>query len=164
MIPVMPSPWVTPQDILKRIANWVGGKDPSTLDPKFLEDAELACRMATSELRGILAIKGYTPAQVEAWDEKTTYSERQAIFCASTLISGLADYDKENAKTMDCREFLAMTPAILIDGVAVAPSADNPIGGVGYGTLTGVRRIRQDCAGMFRDVGCRRCRCSPCRC
>jgi hypothetical protein len=148
----MPQPWVTPNAVLKRVANWIGGKDPSTLDPKFMEDAELACRMATSELRGILAIKGYTPSQIEQWDERLAYSERQAIFYASTLISGLADYDRENAKTMDCREFLALTPAILIDGVAVAPSADNPIGGIGFGTLNAVRTVRRDCAGMFRDL------------
>ncbi len=161
-MPVM-QPWVTPQAILQQIADWVGGKDVATLDPKFLRNAQLACEMATSELRGILAIKGYTPTESEAWDERNTYATRQAIFYASTLVAGLADYDKENAKVMDCREFLALTPAILISGIAVAPSASNPIGGVGYGTLAGVAAVNRDCAGLFRN-SCRPCGCRPCCC
>lgn len=127
----MPGPWFTGTQVLSVIANRLSG---STVGPKWAQIANEAADTAYTDLRNILAAKGYTSAQMDAWDDRATYSKDQAMFWAYTNAGELVRAD-EKIDRLDRREELRNTGAIMISGVLTPPGAD-PATGVGAGSLT----------------------------
>lgn len=104
-----------------------------------------SARRAAAELRSILILKGYTPAQVAAWSDSYTYSLQLATFFALCSGSALCDLSTKTIEWMDCRKEMREAQALIIGEQAVAPSLGE-IGGVSSGTLSAVDEVAADAA------------------
>jgi hypothetical protein len=105
------------------------------LDPAWDNICSHSARRAAAELRSILVIKGYTPAEVAAWDDAFTYSQLLATYFALCSGSALTGFDTKTIEWMDCRPELRQAVALIIGGEAVAPSGDSDVGGIAHGRL-----------------------------
>lgn len=146
----MPEPWVSSTAVLKRLANFMGGADQSTLAEKFLEDCQIAAVRACGTIRSIMKIRGWKPADIESWDDRIGYADDLATYFAAIRCVGLADYNMEAINALDCRKYLQESPELSVSNEPVAPAADATIGGAAYGTLTVTTEIAQDCDRLFR--------------
>lgn len=140
----MPEPWVSPQQVLKRLANFLGGKDPAELAAKYLEDAQEAAVLACNEIRTIFRRHGWTASAIEAWDGRVHYATLLATYHAGTLAVGLGDYPTANLDKLDCRAWLNEFAEISVAGEPVAPDPDGEIGGVAHGLVRAARNAMCD--------------------
>lgn len=106
-------------------------------------------RAAQADLTRILALKGYSPAQIAAWDDRYAYGIDQATFWALMRSGGMANFEDKFAKMLDRREELQSAAAILIGGIPVAPPAGGDIGGISSGTLDAYTDAIEASAGWF---------------
>jgi len=146
----VPTPWISANVVLKRLANFLGKKDPSELAAGYLEDAQQAAVLACDEIRTIFRRHGWASSAIEDWDGRVHYSTMLATYHAATLAVGLGDYPLENLKLLDCREWLDTFAELSVAGEPVAPDADSVIGGIGNGRLTAADTSR--CADDIRRV------------
>jgi hypothetical protein len=98
---------------------------------------------AYQDIVGALSDRGYSAAQIAAWDRRTEYERDIGLFWCLTKGAGLHGNDPTFIFKLDRRAELA-TVAVLIGGVIVDPDGTTS-GVVGYGTLdtTGDRFSRE---------------------
>ena len=92
-------------------------------------------RAAQADLTRILALKGYSPAQIATWDDRYAYGIDQATYWALVRAGGMAGFEDKFLKLLDRREELQAAAAILIGGAPVAPPTGGEVGGISAGTL-----------------------------
>lgn len=114
-----------------------------------------SARRAAAELRSILILKGYTPAQVALWSDGYTYSLQLATYFALTSGSALCNYDGKLIEWMDCRKEMREAQAIIIGEDAVAPAGE-VLGGLASGDVAAVATAgdRFDCLSNRRWPDC----------
>lgn len=108
-----------------------------------------ANRAAQADLTRILALKGYSPSQIAAWDDQYAYGLDQATFWALVRSGGMAAFEDKFAERLDRREELERAAAILIGGVPVAPPTGGEVGGISSGTLDAYADALDSSAGWF---------------
>lgn len=154
----MPGPWFTGDQCYARVTNRLSSQTPAD---KWVEICNDAANTAYTDLRNILANKGYTPGQMDAWDDRVTYSQDQAMFWAWVNGGQLAPGD-EKADKLDRRKELIASVGIMINGVLTEPGADPAVGvgsgsfainrgGVDYGSTFGLRVNRQNGINQYGD-------------
>jgi hypothetical protein len=159
----MAGPFITPSDLLQ-FASDVLHKEAEDLDPSWQRLASRAVTQGWAELANIILARGYSAAQLDAWDFRANWNADQALYMLLGYGAGLSDYPTTFRDSFDHRKELAECATIMLGGVAVAPPADNVVGGIGYGTLTAIRAA--DCASEFWELPrlCRRCGRTRCAC
>lgn len=117
----MPSPgFISDADMLAQIKATlaVDTIDPASAWPLIARRANAA---AYSDIRTALFRRGYTLAQIDAWDDGATFQADQGLYWA-IVRGGLAkDYDTKYVMLMDRRAELKTAP-VTIGGVLVAGS------------------------------------------
>lgn len=115
-------------------------QDGTTWDG-IISDANAA---AVNSIRGALLGRGYSPAQIEAWDRVQEFQTDLAIFWA--LVNGgvTKDYDDRLIAKLDRRAELA-TVDLTINGALVQPGGGAGVGGgIRSGTLKNTSRENGD--------------------
>lgn len=87
---------------------------------------------AYNQIVSALLGRGYTLAQITAWDDGPNYERRIALFLILSDVGGLGGFDDKFIKTYDCRKDL-QTLLLAIGGVFVAPGVAAGPGTVGFG-------------------------------
>src|SRR5262249_43171562 len=108
-------------------------------------------------IRAALVTRGFTPAQIDAWDSIDDYRADLALWSIFTKYAVLEEYDQRSIDALDRREELK-TVELITAGKLVQPPADPLAKQVGSGTLseagTEFRRQRDldpDSPGWFQD-------------
>ena len=96
-----------------------------------------ATKDAAADLTTILALKGYSGAQIHSADQFAVWQERLAAYFSLARGSALASYDLKAVEWLDPRKMLQEASAILINGEPVAPGGE-VIGGLAHGTLSAI--------------------------
>jgi hypothetical protein len=155
----MPGPWYDSATLQADIASRLS---VAALAPKWLPIADAAVQTAYTDLRNILAAKGYTAEQMDQWDDRVSYSRDQAMFWAH-VNGGLLTNQPDTASKLDRRDELRKAGAIMIAGKLVTPGAtDSAVGvgsgdmtqvdgGINYGTTFGLRTRRAAGANQYGD-------------
>lgn len=98
-----------------------------------------ATKDAAAEIKRVLVLKGYTPAQVAASDDAKVWNERLGAFYAFVRGTALASYDLKSVEYLNCTKELLEAAALVIDNKAVAPdTASGEVGGIGTGSVAAV--------------------------
>lgn len=134
----MPALWATDQQLLADVTRFLGMNDTGDMADRWLGICARVLPLAQAELTGILAGKGYSPAQVTGWDWKREYLLELATYLV--VCRGQPDKAKE-AEPLDRRKELRESLTILIGGVPVGPPspASTDVGGISYGVTTTAR-------------------------
>lgn len=112
------------------------------MDPTWDTGIARATQDAAAEIKRVLVLKGYTPAQIAASDDARAYNDRLGAFFALTRGAVLTTYDLKAVEWLDCRKELQEAAALVINDVAVGPPASgSEIGGVAFGTLGAVAEV-----------------------
>lgn len=106
-------------------------------------------RAGQADLTRILALKGYTPAQIASWDDRYAYGIDQATYWALVRSGGMAAFEDKFAERLDRREELQNATAILIGGAPVAPPTGGEVGGIASGTLDYYAAAQEATEGWF---------------
>lgn len=102
-----------------------------TLDPFWLTLLATAHSRAYNEIVMRLVQRGYTQAQVDAWDRGAEFEQDLAVFWALSQGAGLqADADLKGVERLDRRAELD-TVSVLNAGVLISPGS---AGRIGFGT------------------------------
>jgi hypothetical protein len=130
----MAGPWYTSDQLMGDVSRILKKKVADIADywqPLCVEAVESAYR----DLSEILLGKSYTIAQLDAWDNRRSYSRQQSLFWLFTeTVLGLDMSDKEINK-LDHRKQLMESTTIMIGGVPVAPAGEDT-GGIGGGLIS----------------------------
>lgn len=165
--------WVSADQVRGRVARKLS-RDPALTqpDPRALEskwDGIIpdAIQRAVTDLSNYLRGKGFTAAQLAAWDDAQVYSSDQAFYYA--MIEGGSPEDRSDAG--DLKRFDRVTYLMKLDdpltlsigGVLVVPGAADDIStmaagtiapaadGVPYGDLFGLARRRNAGLNQYGD-------------
>lgn len=107
------------------------------LHPGWNEICPVATRDAAAELKRLLILKGYTPAQIAASDDAGTWNERLGAFFAFVRGTALAPYDLKAVEHLDCRKDILEAGALVIDDKAVGPAPnESEVGGITTGQIS----------------------------
>lgn len=92
------------------------------------------------DLSGPVLLKGYSASDLTSWDSWTACFEQQALWRLSELATNLAEYRYDPAKKVEDQRaiFEGDKWVLTVGGSAVAPTADNAVGGIGYGSINAV--------------------------
>lgn len=143
-----PNPFVSPDVVRQRVAECLH-VPVGELPEEFAGLCATGARDATSELRRVLVLKGYSVAQVYSWDDREYYAGRLAAYFALIRSSALSNYDLKAVELLDCRKELTEAAAIIIGDVAVAPPVGGEVGGISSGTLDAVDEVKGEFGGWF---------------
>lgn len=155
----MPGPWFTAQDLLAAISDVMSSQ---VLAAKWAGIASRCADKAYADISNILEGRGYTSAQLDAWDDRVVYSRDQALFWAH-VEGTIFTQNPDVATKLDRRKELAESFGLRINGVVVAPGATDPAvgvaagsltqidSGVNYGTTFGLRRNRVNGQNQYGD-------------
>lgn len=112
--------------------------------PAYWDNLVARCHVAAyQEIVGALLARGFTQAQIDAWDRGTEFERHLALYFCFTWPQGAGQFDLNAVKLWDRREELKAVQ-IYYGGAAVDPSASP-------GTI-GAGRIRTD-VGVFNPIG-----------
>lgn len=136
----MPAPWITDAQLLAALAAVYGKADPAALavEPGALADANA---FAGNEVVGRLLQRGFTLAQIDAWDRRVEFNTTVALWWLFTF--GGVPYvgNDQRVKDFDRRKELSdPLTALFIGNVLVNPNAAgeaDPGGGVSHGAMGG---------------------------
>lgn len=132
----MPGPWITEGDLKQRLADLVAkdvGQLPARWDSTILDSN----RSAALDVAGRLLARGYTAAQVDAWDRRAEFNADIGLFwCLTKGGIPTAASDLHIAKLDRRKELDAVL--VTIGGVPVEPGG----GSDGYGVSGG--RMSED--------------------
>lgn len=133
----MAGPWVTADNLKQEVAD-ILKKDVSDLAAYWDRHVTRTRNDGYNDLVSRLAGKGYTPAQMDAWDDRERFNRDQALFWLYVKGAGLGAYDDKEINKLDHRKELETATTIMIGGKAVAPGAETVDDGasVGIGTMT----------------------------
>ena len=109
------------------------------LPPEWATLASIACKDASEDIISLLALKGYSAAQIASADQLASWVERRAYVLTMYRGTALANYDLTSVKLVDPYEMIERANAILINRQPVAPDTGaTPVGGIGFGRLNAV--------------------------
>jgi hypothetical protein len=136
----MPAPYLTDASLRQALAEALSKSDPATLavGPRTLSDAN---QFAGQEVTGRLLGRGYTQAQVDAWDRTVEFATHIALWWLFTY--GGVPYigNDERVKDFDRRKELSdPNTVIFIDGEMILPGRagpEDPGGSVSSGRIGG---------------------------
>lgn len=112
--------------------------------PAWWDDVISRCHLsAYQEIVGQLLARGFTKAQVDAWDRGAEYERHLSLYFAFTSPQGAGAFDIAAVKLWDRREDL-QTAMVYASGAWTNP-AESP-GTIGSG------RVRED-VGVFNPIG-----------
>lgn len=135
----MAGPWVTSAELQQAVADDLHKGDKSALRARWVAICDRSVVRGYRDIYTRLVAKGYTPEQLDVWDDRKSFTMDQALFWAFVEGSGLADYSDRDYNKLDHRKELADDSfAIMISGQVVLPGLSSQgIGGsVLGGTLT----------------------------
>ena len=118
----MPGPWITAGEVTRRVADHLS-QEPDGLLPKWASIVEDALASATLEIVGAMQARGFSVAQIDAWDRRREYSIDIAKFWALNAGGGLANYSDTFIKNLDRRKELAGV-SFTVNGVIVQPGPE----------------------------------------
>jgi hypothetical protein len=136
----VPAPYLTDAQLLAALAGALNKTDPAALavDPRTLADANT---FAGQEVTGRLLQRGYTQAQIDAWDRTREFHTCVALWWCFTYGGVPYAGDDERVKEFDRRKELSdPLTAVFVDGVMVLPGAaaeSDPAGSVAHGAMGG---------------------------
>ncbi len=134
----MPTPYVSDAVLLQDVAHALGLGSAAGLAPHWADTVADANRMAVADLTAALLAKGYTPADVDSWDDRVAYNRRLGLLFALTLGNPLGNYPDTFLATLDARKDLAAAGLIRVAGVARAPAVGaSEVGGIAFGRVDG---------------------------
>jgi hypothetical protein len=165
----MPGPWIADADLLAAISQ--GIKKPLTgeggLRDYWTPIATRCVNRGYMDVRNALVAKGFTLAQLDAWDDRVQYNLDQSLYWAYIEGGGPADQSERDIKELNRAKQINATDqqfAIMINGAMVTPGGTGEAGGVGTGRLTlttgavdayntfGLRRRRTGQANQYGDA------------
>lgn len=124
--------YTTAAAVKTELANMVGAASSASLVSRYDGIVATSVEWGYQEIISALRERGYTQAQIDAWDRREEFNLSMALFWA--LSRGVVKQAEYNSiKQLDRRKELE-TVAILIDGDLADPGAG--AGMVGYGSLT----------------------------
>jgi hypothetical protein len=133
----MLAPWLTDDQVKQAVTAVMKLATGSTALPTHWTPIMTAANQAAANfIRKRLALRGYTPAQMDSWDERYDYNRRLAlcqIFREATLPEGSAVNVDSYCTAM--KELLDEDLAVAVDGVIVEPGGGGSGGGprIGFG-------------------------------
>lgn len=145
----MPGPWIDDSVVLAAVAAELG-KLPQDLEPRWVDAARDGNAAAADDLVQAFVEKGYAAAQVDAWDQRTRYNKRLALYHALLFGGGGGLSPAELERLVEglltqVRERVSL----LAGNKAVAPDpAASDIGGITSGTAAFLDPA--DDRGLFR--------------
>lgn len=120
------------QAVLQRVADAL---HVAALPSEWASLAAQATKDAAADLAAVIAGKGYP--EPESADGFAGWQERRAFVLTMSRGAALADYPVESlVKGVDPLEMVEKLPALLFNGVALAPPANGEFG-VQYGAVSG---------------------------
>lgn len=117
----MPGPWIT-DDYLRNLVAKSLKKDVADLADYWDEFVTSANTDAVADINSILQGKGFTPDQIDAWDNRVTYNRDIALYLALVKGGALAEYDQTTVDKLDRRKMLTDAGGIMINGAIVLPA------------------------------------------
>lgn len=146
-------PFVSAEQLQELVASDLQKADPNDLNVSA-DTLDRAVQSAEQEVRGRLLGRGYTDAQVSAWDRLEEYHgivSRVILWGLSRAVA--AGYDPEARKELSDRRKELATVEVFVGGELVNPdraTRDDPGGSVGYGRMG--QRDESECwRGTYRD-------------
>lgn len=127
--------WTTDQEIKDAMAAVIGlaEVDAGSLPTKFNEVAVAANRRAYNRIRSILAGRGFTPAQMDAWDEREDFNRAGAL-CYAFRDAALRDEKAPQVLIEYCKVWEELkTVDLIADGVILDPASG--AGSVSFGSF-----------------------------
>lgn len=122
----MPAPWITDAELKDALAAALG-VDPTELVIKWDTIIPTANRKAGADISSLLAAKGYTASQLDAWDWRKEYNTDQGVFWCGVDGSSLINVGIEEVKMRDRREDIKkLTPTS--NGIPMFPAATSADG------------------------------------
>jgi hypothetical protein len=88
----VPGPWTNKAEVLQDLADTLQVADPAALEPRWVRLVEDAIPDAYRDILAVLVGRGYTPAQLDAWDSRQAVSRDQTRYVALTRGGGLGEY------------------------------------------------------------------------
>lgn len=134
--------FITDDDVKEQVAAELSLADATALEAKFDTICPWAATKASGVIRRTLVARGYTVAQVEAWDDLDEFAVQLSVYwsMARGLNNGANDVWVEKLKAAE--EELENVP-ILIDGEVADPEGEDSR--VGQGDLsTATDLVTQD--------------------
>lgn len=101
----MPPPWVTPGDIIARIADDLD-KPQSQITSNWATKIRDGIEFATNEIVMRLAVMGYSTDQMDTWDRRVEFSKSLALWWAYTKGHVPTNSSKGEIAELDRREEL----------------------------------------------------------
>jgi hypothetical protein len=117
-------PWITDDDLKTRVLSLLGKTEFETsgVYETVITDAN---RQAYRDILFALTSRGYSVAQVEAWDAKQEFNVSLGLFWALTMLGAAKNFDDRFIKALDRREELTDPRRVIritSGGVTVTPS------------------------------------------
>lgn len=147
----MAGPYIVAADVKQDVADCLH-KDVAKLKPLWDRITADAVIDGYTDVRNRLLIKGFTDAQVDAWDDRVRYTRDQSLFWALTKGANFGEYSDRDINKLDHRKELEspFLIAISINGAMQKPGATvgGPVqsgtvvtqsDGVDYGTTFGLK-------------------------
>lgn len=135
----MPGPWITADGLLDYAAATLKVAK-ADLPALWTTIATQAVAQSYGDLLQIMAGKGYSIGQLDAWDSRVAFSNTQGLYRLGSMGGGFASYDKEFFEQFNLIEFLTASGIVTTGGEAVAP-AGNDLGGIRTGVLDSVDSV-----------------------
>ncbi len=134
-------PWYTLEELMQAVADRLKESSVDGLEPYWERTCADAIQTGYGDVVRILLGKGYTMAQLDAWDDRRDFTRQQSLFWLMTESSLGSGYDDKEIDKLDRRKELTEAVTIQINGEAVAPASTSGAGGVGGGCIkeTGYR-------------------------
>lgn len=124
----MPAPgFLTDRDLADQVKDTLA-LDVLDVESPWYKIAIRANAAAYSDIRSILARRGYTIAQIDGWDDGKAYQADQGLFWALVRGGCAKDFDDKFIKMLDRRKDLE-TVAVVVGGVLVGPVSGRTVSG-----------------------------------
>lgn len=111
-------------------------KDPAALEPFWAELIPIANESAYNQIVSALNDRGYTTAQIDAWDRGAEFQRYISIYEVMVLAQALTDFNLENLRTFAARVNQLADVVVKTGGEVIEAGADSPESQVGYGSLS----------------------------
>lgn len=130
----MPGPWITNAVLKGKLADLLS-QDVGDLLPKLdsvIADSNAA---AAGEISGALFARGFTVAQIDAWDRRVEFNTDIGLFWCLTKGGMLANFSDLFIQKIDRRKELVTLP-VLISGVLAQPGGGDSTSPISGGRLS----------------------------
>lgn len=123
--------WITDADLKKALASVLKAGSVAYVPSNWEEPLTAAAEEAYHYIRGVLAQRNYTVAQMDQWDARRTYL-RKITLCVLFETQGLPeDYNSFSLDRVCAAKEELLTAAITIGGEVIDPVGESA--GIGYG-------------------------------